>query len=158
MDSLALRWSDFECSEPGEVPDVSGWTRGAQWQFANTGVGMPEGFDTAICIENAQVSADDQTLEAIMHAPSARYAGTTPAGSRMHEGDVIVLAGTFVTPAYAAALAGAGITECEVLAKPKVVFIPTGNELVAPRRAARPRQEHRVEQPRRARQDACLGR
>ena len=132
MDSVALRWSDFEGLEPGEVPDISGWTRGVEWQFANTGVGMPEGFDTAVCIENAQVSDDNKTLEAILHAPSARYAGTSPAGSRMHEGDVIVSAGTLVTPAVAAALAGAGLTECEVLAKPKVVFIPTGNELVAP--------------------------
>ena len=132
MDSVALRWSDFEGLEPGEVPDISGWTRGVEWQFANTGVGMPEGFDTAVCIENAQVSDDNQTLEAILHAPSARYAGTSPAGSRMHEGDIIVGAGTLVTPAVAAALAGAGLTECEVLAKPKVVFIPTGNELVAP--------------------------
>ena len=132
MDSVALRWSDFEGLEPGEVPDISGWTRGVEWQFANTGVGMPEGFDTAVCIENAQVSDDNKTLEAILHAPSARYAGTSPAGSRMHEGDVIVSAGTLVTPAVAAALAGAGLTECEVLAKPKVVFIPTGNELVPP--------------------------
>ena len=132
MDSVALRWSDFEGLEPGEVPDISGWTRGVEWQFANTGVGMPEGFDTAVCIENAQVSDDNQTLEAILHAPSGRYAGTSPVGSRMHEGDVVVGAGTFVTPAVAAALAGAGLTECEVIAKPKVVFIPTGNELVAP--------------------------
>ena len=107
MDSVALRWSDFEGFEPGEVPDISGWTRGVEWQFANTGVGMPEGFDTAVCIENAQVSDDNQTLEAILHAPSGRYAGTSPAGSRMHEGDVVVPAGTLVTPAVAAALAGA---------------------------------------------------
>ena len=132
MDSVALRWSDFEGLEPGEVPDISGWTRGVEWQFANTGVGMPEGFDTAVCIENAVVSQDNTMLEQIINPPSRQFAGTSSAGSRMREGDLVVPAGTLVTPAVAAALAGAGLTQVEVVAKPRVVFIPTGNELVAP--------------------------
>lgn len=132
MDSIALRWSDFENLEPGSVPDISGWTRGVEWQFANTGVGMPEGFDTAIAIENAAVSADNQTLERIVAAPSRRFGGTSPAGSRMREGDVVAPAGTVVSPAIAAALAGAGRTAAHVVSRPRVVFIPTGNELVEP--------------------------
>lgn len=130
MDSVALRWSDFE----NGMPDVSGWTRGVEWQFANTGVGMPEGFDTAIAIENAVVSADNQTLERILTAPSRLNAGTSPAGSRMHEGDLVAAAGTVVTPLVAAALAGAGHTTAQVVARPRVAFIPTGNELVEPGR------------------------
>ncbi len=128
MDSVALHWSDFE----NGMPDVAGWTRGVEWQFANTGVGMPEGFDTAIAIENAVVSKDNRTLEQILLAPSAQYAGTSPAGSRMHEGDLVAKAGTVVTPAVAAALAGAGHTTAQVVARPRVAFIPTGNELVEP--------------------------
>jgi molybdopterin molybdotransferase len=130
MDSVALRWSDFAELEPGTVPSTTGWTRGVEWQFANTGVGMPEGFDTAVAIENAVVSADDQTLEKILLAPSRQYAGTAPAGSRMREGDLVASAGTVVTPVIAAACAGAGHTQVSVLARPHVVFIPTGNELV----------------------------
>ena len=129
MDSIALRWSDFEQAE-GSMPDISGWTRGVEWQFANTGVGMPEGFDTAIAIENAVVSADNTTLEQIVLPPSRRFAGTSPAGSRMREGDLVATAGTLVTPSIAAALAAAGHTSVRVVARPRVAFIPTGNELV----------------------------
>ena len=50
MDSIALHWSDFADLADGEVPDTSSWVRGRDWQFANTGVDMPEGFDTAIVI------------------------------------------------------------------------------------------------------------
>ena len=126
MDSIAVRWSDFADG----MPDISGWRRGEQWQFANTGVGMPEGFDTAIVIENVQVSEDNQTLERIILPPSAQFGGTSPAGSRMREGDLVATAGTVVTPVVAAALAGAGHTTAHVIARPRVAFIPTGNELV----------------------------
>ncbi len=129
MDSIALRWSDFE-EAGGSTPDISGWTRGVEWQFANTGVGMPEGFDTAVAIENAVVSADNQTLEQIVLPPSRRFAGTSPAGSRMREGDLVCKAGTVVTPPVAAALAAAGHTSARVVVRPRVAFIPTGNELV----------------------------
>ena len=132
MDSIALRWSDFEGLPEGDLPDISGWQRGVQWQFANTGVGMPEGFDAAITIENAVVSPDNATLEQIILPPSAQYAGTAPAGSRMHEGDPVAPAGTVVTPTVATALAGAGHTRAHVVRKPRVAFIPTGNELVNP--------------------------
>ena len=43
MDSIALHWSDFENLAEGELPDTSAWVRGVDWQFANTGVAMPEG-------------------------------------------------------------------------------------------------------------------
>ena len=57
MDSIAVHWSAFE---GGEMPDTSQWVRGVDWEFSNTGVAMPEGFDTAIVIEHVQVSADEQ--------------------------------------------------------------------------------------------------
>ncbi|MDU5612830.1 MAG: molybdopterin biosynthesis protein, partial [Slackia sp.] len=60
MDSIALHWSDFADLPEGQLPDTGAWVRGVDWQFANTGVAMPEGFDTAIVIEHAQVSADEQ--------------------------------------------------------------------------------------------------
>lgn len=132
MDSVALRWSDFAELAPGEIPSTTDWTRGVEWQFANTGVGMPEGFDTAVAIENAEVSADNQQLLRILHAPSRQYAGTQAAGSRLRKGDLVVQEGTPISPVIAAALAGAGYTTVPVIAQPRVAFIPTGNELVAP--------------------------
>lgn len=129
MDSIALHWSDFENLAEDELPDTSTWVRGVDWQFANTGVAMPEGFDTAIVIEHVQVSEDQQhvTIDA---APSKQGAGTRPAGSTMKRGDVLATAGTVVTPDVAARMGTGNNAVVPVVRKPRVAFIPTGNELV----------------------------
>ena len=132
MDSVAVRWNDFAAAQAergeGAIPDTSEWVRGVQWEFANTGVGMPEGFDTAIVVEHASFS-DDETRVSFDAAPSGRFAGTIPAGERMHAGDVLVPAGTLITPLLAAHIASGNNTSVQVVARPRVAFIPTGNEL-----------------------------
>mgnify|MGYP004649840591 FL=1 len=129
MDSIALHWSDFEGLAEGELPDTSAWVRGVDWQFANTGVAMPEGFDTAIVIEHVQVS-DDQQHVTIDAAPSKQGAGTRPAGSTRKRGDMLAAAGTVVTPDVAARIGSGDNAVVPVVRKPRVAFIPTGNELV----------------------------
>lgn len=128
MDSIAVHWSDFADLDGG-IPDTSAWVRGVDWEFANTGVGMPAGFDTAIVIEHVEVSEDEQHVR-VLAAPSQQFAGTRPVGSTFHEGDVLVSAGTLVTPLLAAHIASGNNTEVKVVAKPRVAFLPTGNELV----------------------------
>jgi molybdopterin biosynthesis enzyme len=139
MDSVALHFDDFVVGEGGEgadgdalelrIPDTTNWVRGADWQFANTGVAMPEGFDSAVVIEYVEVSEDEQHIN-LNAAPSKRFAGTRAQGSTMKKGDLAVPAATQVTPDVAARIASAGQTSVEVLARPRVAFIPTGNELV----------------------------
>ena len=131
MDSIALHWSDFADLPEGQLPDTSKWVRGVDWQFANTGVAMPEGFDTAIVIEHVQVSEDEQhvTIDA---GPTKQGAGTRPVGSSMHRGDVLAAAGTLVTPDIAARIGSGNNAEVPVVRRPRVAFIPTGNELMAP--------------------------
>jgi molybdopterin molybdotransferase len=131
MDSVALRWSDFENLAPAEIPDTSEWTRGVQWEFANTGIAMPAGFDTAIVIEHVEVSEDEQHIT-IKAAPSKQYAGTRPAGSSMHAGEQLAHAGCIITPDVAARIASGNHASVNVVCKPRVVFIPTGNELITP--------------------------
>ena len=125
MDSIAVRWADFEDG----IPDTSSWVRGKDWQFANTGTAMPEGFDTAIVIEHVDVSADEQHVE-VHAAPSARFAGTSAVGSKVKRGDILAKAGDIVTPDVAARIASGNIACVPVRRKPRVAFIPTGNELV----------------------------
>ena len=125
LDSIAVHWEDFE----NGMPDTSGWVRGIDWQFANTGVAMPEGFDTAMVIEYVDVSADEQHV--VLHnAPSRKGAGTRPAGDRLQVGDLLAPAGRAITPDLAARIVSGNHTTVEVVRKPKVAFIPTGNELV----------------------------
>ena len=127
MDSVAVHWDDFKDG----MPDTAGWQRGREWEFANTGIGMPEGFDTAIVIEHVILSDDDAQI-AFDAVPSKQFAGTLPAGSRMHAGDVLVPAGSVLTPLLISHIASGNNTEVQVIAKPKVAFIPTGSELVPP--------------------------
>ncbi|WP_172137057.1 molybdopterin molybdotransferase MoeA [Adlercreutzia sp. ZJ473] len=129
MDSIAVHWAAFEDLPEGALPDTAAWVRGVDWEFANTGVAMPAGFDTAIVIEHVAVSDDEQhvTIDA---APSRQFAGTRAAGSQMKRGQTVIPAGALVTPDVAARIAGAGHSAVAVLARPRVAFIPTGNELV----------------------------
>lgn len=129
MDSVAVHWSAFENLPEGSLPDTSGWIRGVDWEFANTGVAMPEGFDTAIVIEHVTLSEDEQRI-AIDSAPSQRFAGTRAAGSQLKKDAVVAHAGAIITPDVAATIAAAGHSVVPVVAKPRVAFIPTGNELV----------------------------
>lgn len=131
MDSIAVHWAAFEELPAGTLPDTSGWVRGVDWEFANTGVAMPEGFDTAIVIEHVRVSEDEQHVQ-IDAAPSARFAGTRAPGSVRKAGDVVACAGEVVTPDVAARVAGANVASVPVVRKPRVAFIPTGDELVVP--------------------------
>ena len=127
MDSVAVHWDDFKDG----MPDTAGWQRGREWEFANTGIGMPEGFDTAIVIEHVKLGEDNASI-AFEAPPSKQFAGTSPAGSRMHAGDVLAAAGSVLTPLLIAHIASGNNTEVPVIARPKVAFIPTGSELVAP--------------------------
>jgi molybdopterin molybdotransferase len=128
MDSIAVHWSDFE---DGNMPDTSAWTRGIDWEFANTGVAMPQGFDTAVVIEHVKVSSDEQhvTLDAL---PSKQYAGTRFAGSTLEQGDLLAHEGVLITPDIAARIASGNHSAVCVRRRPKVAFIPTGDELVSP--------------------------
>lgn len=128
MDSIAVHWDGFA---DGEMPDTSVWVRGRDWEFANTGVAMPEGFDTAIVIEHVRVSEDEQHVE-IDAAPSKRFAGTRPAGANIKRGDVLARVGERITPDVAARIASGNITSVAVRTRPRVAFIPTGGELVHP--------------------------
>ena len=125
IDTIAVYWDDFA----NGMPDVSAWERGKQWDFANTGTAIDGDFDTCIAIE--QVELDDQEqLVAIKEVPKEKGQLTIEPGSRHHKGQLVVAAGTLLTPAKLSALAMAGIAQVEVVAKPRVVFIPTGDELV----------------------------
>ncbi|MCR5666923.1 MAG: molybdopterin molybdotransferase MoeA [Eubacterium sp.] len=129
MDSVAVHWADFAQG----MPDTSDWERGKQWEFANTGVGMPQGFDTAIVVEHVIFSEDD-TKVAFDAMPSGQYAGTSQPGSKMKAGDLLVPKGTVITPLLAAHIVSGNVTSVSVVKKPMVLFMPTGNELVHPGR------------------------
>ncbi len=125
MDSVAVHWDDFA----GGMPDTAGWVRGKDWTFANTGVAMPAGFDTAIAVEQVVFSEEDTKI-ALKTCPAGRFDGTSAPGSRMKKGDLLVAAGRELTPRLAAHVASGNNTLVRVLKKPVVCFLPTGSELI----------------------------
>lgn len=124
MDGIAVHFDDFA----NGIPDTSTWSEGVEYGWANTGTAMPEGFDTAIAIE--RVEFDDDGRLTILDAPRQRGANCKQAGSDFSQGQLLVSARTKLTPAKISALAMCGYTEVECIKRPKVVFIPTGDELV----------------------------
>ncbi|MBQ9004182.1 MAG: molybdopterin molybdotransferase MoeA [Eggerthellaceae bacterium] len=125
MDGIAVNFDAFE----GGAPDTSAWVRGSDWQFCNTGIGMPGDFDTAIPIEWVEVSADDEHV-VLNRLPEHRGNATTPVGANLQKGDVLVRAGDTLTPALLGVLNMGGHVQVDVVKRPVVAFIPTGNELV----------------------------
>lgn len=137
MDGIAVRFDDF--SEG--MPDTSNWQLGREYDWANTGTALPIGFDCAIRIEqvefdggvgNVGIGTQNPGALHILEAPARRYASCKQRGSNFTEGQALLPAGTRLTPAKLSTLAMCGFSEVEVVKKPRVAFIPTGDELVSP--------------------------
>ncbi|MGN0077605.1 MAG: molybdopterin-binding protein [Coriobacteriales bacterium] len=129
MDSVALRWDEV-CD--GIPEDTSSWRRGEQWDFANTGCPLPDGYDTALRIEEVEISLAEDGSERISFksAPKECGEGTLAPGSRLQVGQLLAPAHSILTPLLLATIVSGGNTLVPCVAKPKVGFIPTGNELV----------------------------
>ena len=125
MDGIAVHFDAFEHG----APDTSAWVRGVDWQFCNTGIGMPDDFDTAIRIESVEVSDDNEHVK-LNQLPERRGEATTAIGASLQEGDLLVRKGEELTPAKLSLLNMGGYTQVDVVKRPVVAFIPTGNELV----------------------------
>ena len=126
LDGYAVRSSDFETG----LPDTSCWKKGVEYVPADTGDDFPDGYDTIIAVEDVSFDKDG-----ILHFADdfkfVKGSAIKPAGSTVHSGDLIVKAHSRVTPDLAAAMAIGGIRLVPVFKKLKVVFIPTGSELVS---------------------------
>lgn len=125
MDGIAVRSADFA----NGMPDTSTWTKGNEYVQADTGDDFPDAYDTVIAIENTAFTADGQLgfCDDFTFTPGG---GVRKQGSLVQTGELLVESHVRLTPIHLAALAVGGIHHLEVLKKPKVVYIPTGSELI----------------------------
>ena len=123
FDGIAVRYDDFEKGPP----DTSGWVCGREYEFCNTGIAMPDGFDTVIAIED--VTIHDIGIE-VHEQPEFRGEMVGGAGASLLSGERLIARGEVVAPAHVGLLAAGGVSEVCVYAKPRVAIIPTGDELV----------------------------
>lgn len=124
MDGIGVCFSDFESG----IPNTENWQEGKEYIFANTGCVVPEPYDTVILIEDVRFI--EGKLK-ILAKPEKKGQLIDPPGSLIGQNEILVNKYAKITAPQVGLLASGGIKEVKVIARPKIVFIPTGDELVS---------------------------
>jgi molybdopterin molybdotransferase len=135
MDGFAIIAADLETHDEvrlrpcgrvlaGELDDTA-LAPGHCWEVA-TGARLPRGADAVVPVEQTR-TVDGLIVVTQKVAPNDHVSRR---GEDLAEGDVIVEAGAPVTPNIAAALASIGAQEIDARRRPRVLLVPTGDELV----------------------------
>ncbi len=125
FDGIAVKYSAFK----NGLPDTSGWVEGVDYVRADTGDDFPDEFDTIVAVEDFYYN-DAGHICFYEDVDYERGDCIRAAGTVVREGDVVAEAHVRLTPEHLAMLALGGIYQVEVIKKPKVVYIPTGSELI----------------------------
>ncbi len=92
----------------------------------HTGSALPEGADAVVMLEDVEIV--EGGVKVFLEAARGQY--ITPRGNLAKKGDVVFAEGRQLKPTDIAMLATLGLTEIEVYERPKVLVVPTGDELV----------------------------
>jgi len=130
MDGIAVKASDTFGALP-ERPLLLPHTAG---KMVDTGDPIPEGKDAVVMIE--RVEEREQGWE--ISEAAYPWRNVRKAGEDIVQGEVILPARHRIRPYDQAALLAAGILSVNVFSKPRVLIIPTGDEIVRPEEAPSP--------------------
>lgn len=134
MDGYALRSVDLvqlpatlaiiEDIRAGDMPDKT--VQSGQCARIMTGAPIPPGADAVIRVEDTQALADEhvQINVAVKSGNDIRVQG-----EGMRNGDVVLAAGTEITPGVVGVLATVKAAQLRVVRRPRVAILSTGNEL-----------------------------
>lgn len=100
-----------------------------QFIVVDTGDPIPAGYDAVIMVEDL-VNHTDGSIT--IYAAAAPWQHIRQIGEDICAGEMILAAHMPVTPAAIGAMIAGGVLEIEVLKKPVVGIIPTGDEIVPP--------------------------
>ncbi|QIN77750.1 molybdopterin molybdenumtransferase MoeA [Rubrobacter marinus] len=135
VDGYAVRSADAEAGRVFEVVDEAPAGRPAEGSVGEgeaikifTGGVIPDGADAVVMVENT--SGWGERFELKKGAPAGN--NVRERGGDVHEGDLILAAGTEVGVPEIALAATQGYGELPVYRRPKVVVLATGTELVEP--------------------------
>ncbi len=125
MDGVAVRAGDtFGATETTPVN-----LKPEQFVELDTGDPIPEGRDAVIMVEDI-VKEPDGSIS--IHAPAAPWQHIRQIGEDICAGEMILGAHMELSPAALGAMLAGGVLELEVIKKPLVGIIPTGDEIVPP--------------------------
>lgn len=125
VDGIAVRSSDFL----NGLPDTSDWIKGIDYIQADTGNDFPDEFDTVIPVEEIYYNNLGR-LGLVKGITVKKGDCVGEAGTVVRQGDLLADAQVRLMPLHLSMLALGGIYHLEVLRKPRIVYIPTGNELI----------------------------
>ncbi len=95
-----------------------------------TGAAMPEGADAVVMVEDTRYHPSSRAVEIKEQSNPGQY--VRPTGEDARRGDIVLLAGTVMTPGAVAMAAAAGCALLPVTSSPRVAVISTGDELIEP--------------------------
>lgn len=124
MDGISVKARDtFGASENTPVvltPD--------KYTVVDTGDPIPDGHDAVVMVEDVTETEDGVSLLSAVYP----WQNVRQVGEDICMGDMIAPSRTKITPSLCGALLAGGITALEVIKKPLVGIIPTGDEIVPP--------------------------
>lgn len=100
-----------------------------QYMVVDTGDPVPEDCDAVIMVEDI-VRGEDEVVT--IYAAAAPWQHIRQIGEDICAGEMILASYMEVTPAAIGAMIAGGVLEIEVIKKPVIGIIPTGDEIVAP--------------------------
>ena len=125
MDGVAVLAKDtFGATETTPVT-----LRPDQYLVLDTGDPIPEGWDAVIMVEDIVKQADGAIT---IHAAAAPWQHIRQIGEDICAGEMILPSHTEISPSAIGAMIAGGVLEVEVLRKPVVGIIPTGDEIIPP--------------------------
>ena len=125
MDGVAVNAKDtFGATETTPVTLAPG-----QFIVLDTGDPIPEGCDAVIMVEDI-VKNEDGTI--IIHGSAAPWQHIRQIGEDICAGEMILPSHMTVSPSAIGAMIAGGVLEVEVIRKPRVGIIPTGDEIIPP--------------------------
>lgn len=125
MDGVAVNAKDtFGATETTPVTLQPG-----QYVVLDTGDPIPEGRDAVIMVEDI-VKNEDGSIT--IHAAAAPWQHIRQIGEDVCAGEMILPGHMTVSPAAIGAMIAGGVLEIEVIRKPVIGIIPTGDEIIPP--------------------------
>lgn len=125
MDGVAVRAKDtFGATETTPVT-----LQKDQYILLDTGDPIPEDRDAVIMVEDI-VKNEDGSIT--IHAAAAPWQHIRQIGEDVCAGEMILPSHMAVSPSAIGAMIAGGVLEIEVIAKPVVGIIPTGDEIIPP--------------------------
>ena len=94
--------------------------------WVNTGDPLPEGYDAVVMVEDVIQDEGHITL----YSAAVPWENIQQIGEDISAGDMVVPSYTVITPAIIGAFLAAGVLQVNVITRPLVGIIPTGDELV----------------------------